>query len=185
MRWEGMFADLEAQAEALAVAERAGEVDEQYRAELGVITLLDRLRPATGTALRLHTAGAGLIAGVLTRLGPDWVLLDQDGGREVVVRLAAVTAVAGLGRPASVPGSLDAVTARLGLWFVLRRIARDRLPVTLHLADGSVIHATIDRVGSDFAEAAVHSPGQARRAGAVREQLLVPTSALVSVARIR
>ena len=41
MRWDAMCADLEAQAEALAVAERAGEIDERVRAELGALTLRD------------------------------------------------------------------------------------------------------------------------------------------------
>ena len=183
VRWDAMFADLEAQAAALETAQRAGEVDERVRAELGSLTLLDRLRPAVGAPLRLRTAGAGVIAGVLGRLGPDWALMDTDGGREVLVRLAAVTAVAGLGRDSTVPGTLDPVTARLGLWFVLRRIARDRSPVLLRLSDGTELHATIDRVGADFAEVAVHAAGEPRRAVAVREELLVPMTALVAVSR--
>lgn len=183
MRWDAMFADLEAQAEALEVAERAGEVDERVRAELGTVTTLDRLRAAAGGPVRLWTAGAVLHAGELARFGPDWVLLEQDGGRETVVCLGAVTRIGGLGRATAVPGSLDAVTARLGLWFVLRRIARDRLPVALQLIDGTRLHATIDRVGADFAEVAVHQPGEARRAGAVREELLVPTGALAALSR--
>jgi hypothetical protein len=183
MRWDAMFADLEAQAEALERAERAGEIDERVRAELGTVSLLDRLRAAVGTPVRLWTAGAGVLGGTLGRLGPDWVLLEQDGGREALVRLGAVTGVGGLGRASATPGSLDAVTARLGLWFVLRRIARDRSPVALQLTDGSSRHATIDRVGADFVEVAVHAPGEPRRAPAVREQLLVPTDALVAVSR--
>jgi hypothetical protein len=183
MRWDAMFADLEAQADALQVAERAGEVDERVRAELGSLAVLDRLRAALDTPVRLWTSGAGMHAGTLARFGPDWVLLAQDGGREVVVRLATVTRIGGLGRASAAPGSLDAVTARLGLWFVLRRIARDRAPVTLHLVDGTAAHATIDRAGADFVEIAVHAPGEARRPAAVREQLLIPTTALAAVAR--
>lgn len=183
MRWEAMFADLEAQADALLVAERAGEIDERVRAELRSLAVLDRLRAALDTPVRLWTSGAGRYAGTLARIGPDWVLLAQDGGREVVVCLAAVTRIGGLGRASAVPGSLDGVTGRLGLWFVLRRIARDRAPVTLQLIDGTGVHATIDRVGADFVEIAVHGPGRARRAAAVREELLVPTAALAAVSR--
>jgi hypothetical protein len=183
MRWDAMFADLEAQAAALEVAERAGEIDERVRAELGALTLFDRLRPAISSPVRLRTAGAGVVTGTISRVGPDWVLLDQDGGREVLVRLGAVTAIGGLGRTTAPPDSVDAVTARLGLWFVLRRIARDRSAVTLQLADGSSLHATVDRVGADFVEAAVHATGEPRRARSVREELLVPMTALVAVRR--
>lgn len=183
MRWDAMFADLEAQADALLVAERAGEVDERVRAEVGSLGVLDRLRAAVDTPVRLWTSGADPHAGTLCRVGPDWVLLAQDGGRETLVRLAAITRVGGLGRSSAVPGSQDVVTARLGLWFVLRRIARDRLPVTLRLVDGTALHATIDRVGADFVEVAVHGPEQARRAMAVREELLVPAAALAAVSR--
>jgi hypothetical protein len=183
MRWDAMFADLEAQAAALEVAERAGEVDERVRAELGTLTVFDRLRGASATPVRLRTAGAGVVTGTISRTGPDWVLLDQDDGHEVLVRLGAVTAIGGLGRVTATPDSLDVVTARLGLWFVLRRIARDRSAVTVQLADGSRLHATLDRVGADFVEAAVHPPGELRRAGSVREELLIPMTALVAVRR--
>lgn len=183
MRWNALFADLEAQAESLAQAERAAEVQDRTRTEIGTLTLVDRLRPALGAPIRLRTAGAGTIAGLLDRIGPDWVLLEQDGGREVLVRLGAVTGVSGLGRSAAVPGSMDAVSARLGLWFVLRRIARDRSPVALVLSDATTVAATLDRVGSDYVEAAVHAPGEPRRVAAVRDVQLIPMAGLVAVRR--
>ncbi len=183
MRWEAMFADLEAQAGALDVAERAAEIGDRVRAELGSLSLLDRLRPAVDTPLRLRTVGAGVLSGVLRRCGPDWALLAADGGQETLVRLGAVTGISGLGRESAAPGTMDAVSRRLGLWFVLRRIARDRAPVTIALTDGAGLHATIDRVGADFVEVAVHERGQARRNAAVRERLLVPMSGLAAVRR--
>lgn len=183
MRWDAMFTDLEAQAGALEVAERAVEIGERVRAELGSLSVLDRLRAAVDTPVRLRFMGAGQVAGTLRRCGPDWALLDVDGGGEVLVRLGAITGIGGLGRDTAVPGSMDVVTARLGLWFVLRRIARDRAPVTVLLVDGTAVHATIDRVGADFVEVAVHERGSVRRAEAVREQLLVPMTGLAAVRR--
>jgi hypothetical protein len=51
MRWDALFADLEAQAEALERAERAAEVDERARIEVGALGLLERLRPAIGAGV--------------------------------------------------------------------------------------------------------------------------------------
>ncbi len=52
MRWDGLFADLEAQASALETAERAGEVDERVRSELARLPLIGRLHPAIGSLVR-------------------------------------------------------------------------------------------------------------------------------------
>jgi len=183
VRWDAVFADLEAQAEALEIAERAAEVQDRVRAEVGELTVVDRLRPAVGTVLRLRTVDGLVCAGTLARVGPDWVLLEQDGDRELLVCLAAVTGISGLGRQSAVPNSMDVVSSRLRLWFVLRRIARDRSPVSVRLADATALAATIDRVGADFVEVAVHPPGEARRVAAVRDVLVVPMTALVSVRR--
>ena len=182
MRWDALFDDLAGQAEALEHAERAAEIDDRTRAEVGSVGFLDRLRAAGGVALRLRTP-AGPVSGTLSRVGRDWLLLDEDAGREVLVPLAAVLTASGLPALAAVPGTMDAVTRRLGLWFVLRRLARDRARVRVLLADGSATSGTIDRVGADFVELAVVPPGEVRRASAVRDVLAVPTGALAAVRR--
>lgn len=187
MRWDGLFADLEAQVDALERLERAAEVDERTRGEIGTLTVHDRLRAAVGATLRVQARGGCALRGVVARVGPDWLLLDEGHGREVVVRSAAIIAVRGLPRVSAVPGSAGVVESRLGLRHVLRGIARDRSPVRLHLADGTTdgatVDATIDRVGGDFVEVAVHAAGEARRRQEVREVELVPLDALVAVRR--
>jgi hypothetical protein len=181
VRWDDLFADLEAQSDALEVAERAGEVAERTRIELAGIGLGDRLRGAVGTRVRLRLLGASTVDAVLTRVGPDWLLLTADG-RESVVAVTALVEVAGLGR-ASIPAPDGAVHARLGLRSALRAIARDRSPVRIDLVSGAAIDATLDRVGADFVEAARHAAGEPRRRGEVREVLLVPFAALAAVSR--
>jgi hypothetical protein len=183
MRWDDLFADLEAQAEALEIAERAGEVDERTRIEFGAIGVVERMRAAKGTPVRLQLSGSLAIAGVVSRVGADWLLLDEDAGREAVVALAAVHTVSGLGRLSAVPGSDGAVAARLTLRTTLRGIARDRSAVRMHLTDGAVLDATIDRVGADFVELARHAAGEPRRRGEVRDVVLVPTAAVAAVRR--
>jgi len=183
MRWDALFADLEAQAEALERAERASEIDERARIKIAAIGLLDRLRAAVDTTLRLHCAGGLVLTGVLRRVGPDWLLLDEDANREVVVALAAVQGVSGLSRLSAVPDSATVLESRLGLRHVLRGIARDRPPVRICRVDGSSLDATLDRVGADFLEAALHPAGEARRRGDVREVALVPFTAVAAVRR--
>lgn len=183
MRWQELFADLEAQAREIERAERAGEIDERTRAEVGALRWLDRARAATGAGVRLRVAGGVVLSGALERVGPDWLLLDEGAGREAVVAAAAVQGVRGLGRYAAVPDSAGVVESRLGLRAALRGIARDRSTVRLHLVDGSVVDAAIDRVGSDFVDVAALAAGEARRRSEVRDSELIPFPALAAVRR--
>lgn len=183
MRWDALFADLEAQAEALERAERAAEVDERARIQVGGLGLLERLRPAPGATLRLQCAGALTLNGALRRVGTDWLLLDEGAGPEVVVAFAAVYGISGLSRLSSVPHSAGTVESRLGLRHVLRGVARDRAPVRICRVDGSILDATVDRVGADFLEVALHPAGEMRRRGEVRDVVLIPYSGLAAVRR--
>jgi hypothetical protein len=182
MRWDALFADLEAQAASLDHAERAAEVEERTRGELGTIGLVDRLRAAVGTPLRLRLAGGGRVSATVARVGPDWLLV-HDGNRELVIPLDAVHGVRGLNRYSAVPGSGGVVASRLGLRSALRGIARDRSPVRLDLRDGSAIEATIDRVGANFVEVASHAPGEPRRRADVRDVEAIPFAAIAVVQR--
>jgi hypothetical protein len=183
MRWAGLFADLEAQAEALANAERAAEVEERTRGEIGALGLLDRARGAVGAHLRLRLDGGHAVTGRLVRVGADWLLLDDGAGREALVAIVGVISMRGLSRLSAVPGVAGPVESRLGLRQALRGVARDRSAVRLLLRDGTTVEATIDRVGVDFVEGAAHAPGEARRRQEVRDVELVPISALVAVRR--
>lgn len=188
MRWDGLFADLEAQAEALEQAECAAEVETRTRGEVGRLALADRLRGALGSQLRLRVAGGLLVTGALTRVGPDWVLLTEAADREVVLVLAHVLGVRGLGRLSAAPGSAGVVESRLGLRHALRGIVRDRSAVRVHLTDArptefGTIDGTLDRVGADFVEVATHPTGEARRRADVLEVELVPLAAIAAVRR--
>src|SRR5215210_8032645 len=98
MRWQQLFADLRAQLdEAEAAADRA-ESASRARAEVGAIGLAERLGGAVGRPIGVRCRGAGRVTGVLADLGVDWLLVEEDAGREVLVSAAAVLAVTGLGR---------------------------------------------------------------------------------------
>lgn len=182
-RWDDLFADLDAQADALDIAERAGEIGERTRIEVAAVGIRERLRAALGTPVRVQLIGGLELGGTLQRAGSDWLLLDEGSGREAVIALTCLRAVFGLGRFSAAPGSGGRVIVGLTLRSALRGIARDRSGVRLHLVDGAVLDATIDRVGADFVEVARHAVGEARRRSEVRDVLLVPFAALAAVRR--
>ena len=183
MRWDALFADLEARAAALSAGERDAEIADRTRSEVGRLRMVDRLRPALGAQIRL-TCGDGLtLTGQLSRVHPEWLLLAEDGGREAVVALAAVTSIAGLAALSAAPDTMPIVDSRIGLALALRGIARDRSPARLHLTDGTVLNGTLDRAAADFIDVAVHPVGEARRRSAVSQQLLVAIDAVVALRR--
>jgi hypothetical protein len=181
MRWEDLFADLEAQAAALGVAERAAEVAELTRLEASRLDLASRLRPAVGASITVRCLGATVLSGRLAGVGTGWLLLDEGAGREALLATATLTSVAGLGRLSGAGGT--AVDARLGIGQLLRGMARDRSVLRVHLTDSSVLDGTLDRVGADHVELAVHAAGEARRRGEVREVLMLPIAALAALRR--
>ena len=182
MRWQKLFADLEAQ---FAVAVSAGELAEsasRARAEVGSVALRERLAGAAGQPLRLRCRGAGQVTGVLAEVGPDWLLISDEQGREVLVATRAVTVVSGLVRRTQ-PDADERLRVRTDLRRALRGLVRDRSTVSLALEDGSRLTGTLDRVGADFVEIAEHAVGEARRVPAVRAVHAVPLQVIAVVAR--
>lgn len=181
MRWGELFADLEAQAQALLVAERDVEVAELTRLETSRLELAGRLRASLDAPVRVRCLGGTVVTGRLSGVGAGWLLLDEDAGREAFLATAAVASVAGLGRLADGPGT--ALDARLGIGRALRGLARDRSVLRAWLLDSTVVDGTLDRVGADFVEFAVHAAGEPRRRAEVREVLVLPISALAVLRR--
>jgi len=182
-RWESLFGDAEVEFEALRRADMVAEAVDRSRREFALVRLGDRLRGALGVGVEvwLDGPGAGTVHGVLRRAGPDWMLLADDGRREVLIPLAAVVAVGGLGARTAAPGGESAVEAKLDLRYALRGLARDRAPVRVVLRGGRTATGTFDRVGRDFVELAEHLPGEARRTTAVSRVRSIPLDALLAV----
>jgi hypothetical protein len=182
MRWQQLFADLEAQLDEADAAEFAGEVRERARRELGVIRLVDRLRPSVGRAVSVRlTAGSEPVTGTLSVVGADWLMVAEAADRDALVPIHAVSAVAGLGADTAVAHAEGVVAARLVFTHALRGVTRNRSAVTVLLADGSSLAGTLDRVGADFLDIAEHPAGEPRRRDAVRGVRAVPLAAIAVV----
>jgi hypothetical protein len=181
MRWQQLFADLEAQfIEAAAASDRAEDAS-RARLEMGAVRLSDRLRGALGHPVLLRCRGAGQVAGTLMEVGVDWLLLEDDTGREVLVSSGAVLAVGGLGRQTAAAEPDGAVRSQLDLRRAVRALARDRAPVQVVVEDGAVLIGTVDRVGADHLELAVHEADLSRRSDAVLGVRAVVLDAIVLV----
>src|SRR4051812_701873 len=103
MRWQQLFADLQAQMEEAEAAEERSESASRARAEIGAVRLAERLRGAQGAFLALGCGGAGRVTGRLVEVGADWLLLEDEQARSCLVATAAVRWVGGLGRLTSAP----------------------------------------------------------------------------------
>ncbi|SDO26999.1 hypothetical protein SAMN04515671_0381 [Nakamurella panacisegetis] len=187
MRWEQLFSDLDARFDDLADADMMAELADRQRVAAGAITVVERVGGALGRPVRIRTTAGMTVAGTLRKVGPDWVLLQEAPGREVVLALRAATIVEGLS--AATGPAVKGVGLRLNLRHALRGLARDRSPIAMVVGGGvgdsagpyTEVTGTIDRLGADFLELAVHAPWEPRRAASVRSVVLIPLPAVVLV----
>lgn len=183
MRWHALFDDLEGQLEVAQAAELAGEVAERVRVAAARVTAAQRWSAAAGRGVVVALPGAGVVRGAVVDSGPDWALVAEGSGREALVPLGAVLSVSGLpAAPAPTEQPAEERVARaLDLRWALRGLARDRAGVSVVLVDGSALSGTVDRVGADHLDLALHGAGEARRAREVRDVRLVPLAAVALV----
>lgn len=180
VRWDALFADLEAQFETGQAAGLAAEVVDLTRAEVASIALADRLHAQVGRELTWWTVDGERLAGTLLEAGADWVLVGTLR-QERLLPLAAVAAVGGLARDAE-PAPEGPVRRRLPLTVVLRRLARDREPVELAVRGGRQYRGTLERVGADHVDVAVRRPDEPVRDAAERVTLPLPALLQVRIA---
>ncbi len=179
MRWEKLFADLEAQAAGEERAALEAEVADRARRETARLRIVDRLRAAqsTGAVVTVEVRGSGSFDARVSAVGSDWLLLAV-GAAELVVPVAALEGIRGLGGVSADPGSEGLVDARLGLGHALRAVARDRSEVVVTTVSGVSLSGTIDRVAQDYLELMEHPAGEPRSRAGLK---LVPFTALAAV----
>lgn len=187
VQWDRLFEDLEGQLAAEWEAERAVLDAESERLRIAKLSLRMRLRvlEVRGSPLTLRLLDGERHIVHVRAVGADWIAAQaQDVPTALIVPLAALASVethhgALLGTLEDAPLPADGLRDRMTLGFLLRDLARRRVPVHLALRDGETLHGTIDRAGSDHLDLAVHDRGEARRAGAVRSFRIVPLDAVV------
>ena len=187
MRWDNLFDDLEGQLEHELSAEETDLRAEEERLRVGRLSLRDRLSglaDAHGGSrlLRVVLVSGDTVAVRPVTFGRDWLAGDLVG--ELTRPVQCILPLAGIAGVLLAPGDADRsiravpesparIVDRIGLPFVLRDLCRRRTAVEVQARTGSV-HGTIDRVGRDHVDLAVHPPGTIRRAAEVSQLRLVP-----------
>lgn len=174
VRWETLFADLEAQLQSEQDAAFDAEVADRVRIERTSVCLLDRVRAGIGRPLSVHLVQGEPVSGEIADAGADWLLVRTRRG-DVLVPLAAVCRVDGLGPSALAGGTL---ARRITLSVVLRGLADQRCAVSVQLRGGTVLSGSVQRVGRDHLDLAMHPVDEPWRAGA---ECTLPFAAVVLV----
>lgn len=188
MRWDRFFEDLEGQLSSEWEAERAALDSEAERLRLSRVELRARLVSLRGVALAFDLVDGSAFDARITAVGADW-FAAEPGSRETVQLLVPLAAVCTIGaehgdvlRSARPDGSGSRLAERVTFGFALRDLARRRIALTLQLRSGRQLTGTIDRVGADHLDLALHDLGATRRATEVGGYRLVP---LATVAWVR
>lgn len=191
MHWDRLFEDLEGQLASEWEAERAALDAESERLRISRLELRSRLRMlcAAEAPVALDLADGQRLPVRLRALGADWLAAEStaDSATTRPMSVIPLHAIAGLAMDhGMLLASLDpqvaaepALRERMTFGFVLRDLARRRVPVRIALRAGGEVHGTIDRAGADHLDLAVHDAGEVRRAEAVRGFRIVPFSALL------
>ncbi len=186
MRWDDLFADLEAQLAAGERDELEAEVGERARVDAAAVELVDRLRGSLGHRIAVHFGSGAVHEGTLSHAGSQWLVLDEDR-HQMLIPYASAVRYGGLSRLALAEPS--PVRRRLGLSSALRGLARDRAGVAVMTSRGAmaapVLYGVIDRVGRDFLDLALTGPGEQRRPANVSGVATVPFEALAWLRSVR
>lgn len=193
MRWDRLFEDLENQLASEWEAERAALDSEAERLRLSKALLRERLGALTWAGvpgadrIGLELSGGRMLRGQIAAVGADFVALDrEDAVGSSIVRLAAVTAIVlsaeAVLRSARPSGTArSALSERLGFGFVLRDAARRRLGTRIVTTMDRVLVGTIDRVGADHLDIALHDADAPRRAAGVTGYRIVAFTSISCV----
>ncbi|WP_309128070.1 hypothetical protein [Microbacterium sp.] len=188
MEWEHLFDDLEGQLAAEWEAQRVALDAESERLRIAKLALHERLRStvegAAPVVLELLSGDRWQVTP--EALGADWLGVCAEGDPRLrIVPLDAVESVAvdhgTMLTSLRVQTSAPALRERMTFGFVLRDLARRRIPVQLGMRSGTSLHGTVDRAGADHLDLALHDAGEQRRARTVQGFRIIPFAAVLWV----
>jgi hypothetical protein len=190
MRWERLFQDLEDQLDRETDAELEDIARDEERLRIARLPLIDRVRdflgePGSAPAAIVSVSQAVLTCTVL-RCGRDWTLVQVHEPRDIAgTALMPVTALRSIRigalddtqlsrfRGNTATGSSRQLSSDIAFTFVLRDLCRRRRHVVIR-CDMDEIPGTIERVGKDHLDIAIHPVGISRSAQAVSHVVIVP-----------
>ena len=195
VHWDRLFEDLEGQLASEWEAERAVLDAESERLRIARLDLRMRVRALVeaGADATIDLVNGRRIPVMLQTLGADWVAVASRGTGDAPTASSALLlplhAIAGICTDhGMILASLEepvvtdlSLRERMTLGFVLRDLARRRIPVHISTRPGDEFHGTIDRAAADHLDLAQHDPGAARLAGAVRGFRMIPFASLIAV----
>ncbi len=173
-RWDGVFADLEAQAQTIADENLADEIADRTRREWAQISLIDRLTAARHRVVSLRildsSNGFRIVSLLINDVGPEWLVgSETESGAEWLLPLRSIISVTDLGQSSESTDTKSFVGQRYGISAVVRRWVRDRRTVTLGVAGLGDVTGTLNRAGRDHVDVAVHPADIFRRTTGVAE----------------
>lgn len=210
MRWDSLFDDLEAQMRVEVHDVGTDLAIEEERLRLAGLSLQDRIRvlvsrvvppsaAPSSSSVRLLLADGRWMNVSPIAFGRDWLAGDlvregatstargaQSAGTltQCVIPMSAIRALSATRSEVVASLGPDAphhpAPSRVTLPVILRDLCRRRVLVELSLPDG-VMQGTLDRVGSDHLDLAVHEPDSPRRESAVRRYALVALQGILVV----
>ncbi|MDO4918645.1 hypothetical protein [Kocuria sp.] len=180
MRWDELFEDMESQLAQARVREVEQEAAETARAELSRLTLVERLAAHREGRVRVRLVHGDVLEGLLVDVGAGWVVM-REGPVQHLVPLHGVVWWEGLPRRFEMLPERSTVR-RLGMGHVVRALSTARVHVRVvvreHPGHGE-LEGTVDAVGQDFFDVAVHPGDQFRRRRAVLGQRTVTFQSVV------
>lgn len=179
MRWELLFADLEAQMHAASALDQEQRINELARIEASQLTLSEALRGSLGLKLSIIMRNGLAFHGHVSKVEPQWILL-HEGDRSVILPLAKIIRIQGLGNQRAKTRS----SIRFTLPAALRVLARNRSMVVLDLDGerGGAVRGVLDHVGADYLQLMQLADGVGRGGGNTQGSVVIPVAALVAVA---
>lgn len=186
--WDHLFDDLEGQLAAEWESERAALDAESERLRIAGLHLHDRLRSmrSARAQLRVEVGSDEQWNATLREVGADWIGLHAAGDpRLTLVPLSSISGI-GVDHGTLLESLAEAepdqsLRGRMTFGFVLRDLARRRLPVTVGRRGRDPERGTIDRAGADQLDLALHEVHEARTVRSVRGFRCIPFGAVTWV----